>query len=267
MSNDYKFGDRIMLAQFQNLYPTGSVISELLQIHEGKYLVRVSLQIEGVTRATGMAGAETLELAEDKARSRALMVLGIDSKPQAEKAFSLEPTPQVSSDHSFTTTPQFNDAPSSFEPLPEIESPPPVPKVSPGLKGKNQRLADTSTPEKFDVLEENFGMISDIEPESNANSGNSYGNVAQFVPRSYSFEENTAASAGKKASEPVDLSDVMAKIDVEMERLAWTKEQGRDYLIKTYNKRGRSLLSDEELQGFLRYLESQPTPIDPSMGF
>ncbi len=66
-----------MLAQFQSLYPNGSLISELVQIFQGKYIVRASVQIEGETRATGMAAAETVEAAEDQARTRALIVLGI----------------------------------------------------------------------------------------------------------------------------------------------------------------------------------------------
>ena len=71
----------------------------------------------------------------------------------------------------------------------------------------------------------------------------------------------------KKKSEPVDQSDDIAKIGVEMQRLGWTTEQGRDYLIKAYGKRSRHLLTDEELHDFLRYLESQPTPPDPLAGF
>ncbi len=37
--------------------------------------MRVEVQVDSVTRATGMARAQTLELALDRARSRALMVL------------------------------------------------------------------------------------------------------------------------------------------------------------------------------------------------
>ena len=43
-----------------------------------------------------------------------------------------------------------------------------------------------------------------------------------------------------------------------MERLAWTKEQGKDYLLKTYGKKSRHLLSDQELLEFLNYLQNQP---------
>jgi len=66
-----------MLSQFPIRYPSGNLISELLQVHEGQFVVRVEVQVDGVTRATGLAAAENLELAEDQARSRALMVLGI----------------------------------------------------------------------------------------------------------------------------------------------------------------------------------------------
>ncbi|AVH67700.1 hypothetical protein [Nostoc sp. 'Peltigera membranacea cyanobiont' N6] len=58
-----------------------------------------------------------------------------------------------------------------------------------------------------------------------------------------------------------DLSQVLAKTDVEIQRLGWTPEQGREYLIKTYGKRGRTLLTEEELHQFLQYLQSQPDPI------
>ena len=61
--------------------PTAVLISELVQIFQGKYIVRASVQIEGVTRATGMAAAETVEAAEDQARTRALIVLGITNAP------------------------------------------------------------------------------------------------------------------------------------------------------------------------------------------
>ncbi|MDZ7964017.1 MAG: hypothetical protein RM368_03430 [Nostoc sp. DedSLP03] len=60
---------------------------------------------------------------------------------------------------------------------------------------------------------------------------------------------------------PADLSDVIAKTDVEIQRLGWTPEQGREHLIETYGKRGRTLLTEEELHGFLKYLQSQPNPI------
>jgi hypothetical protein len=51
----------------------------------------------------------------------------------------------------------------------------------------------------------------------------------------------------------------MATIDVEMKRLSWTKEQGRDYLRTTYGKTSRVQLTDEEILSFLDYLKSVKT--------
>jgi hypothetical protein len=62
-------------------------------------------------------------------------------------------------------------------------------------------------------------------------------------------------------SEVMDFSEIITQSDVELKRLGWTSEQGRNYLIETYGKRSRQLLSDEELLEFLHYLQSQPTPV------
>jgi hypothetical protein len=62
-------------------------------------------------------------------------------------------------------------------------------------------------------------------------------------------------------SEPIDFSEVIAKSNMELKRLGWSSDQGRNYLLQTYGKRSRQLLSDEELLEFLLHLESQPTPV------
>lgn len=80
------------------------------------------------------------------------------------------------------------------------------------------------------------------------------------------IEESSAAPAQPSAAAialenfntsalPVDLSDVIAQTDVELRRLGWTSAQGREYLEKTYGKRSRTQLTDEELMSFLLYLE------------
>ena len=76
-----------------------------------------------------------------------------------------------------------------------------------------------------------------------------------------------------KKTQSIDLSEIIVLTDVQMERLGWTPQQGREYLIQTYNKRGRTLLTEEELLDFLQHLESIPTPspelseADPLAGF
>ncbi|MEM6436848.1 MAG: hypothetical protein AAF773_23800, partial [Cyanobacteria bacterium P01_D01_bin.115] len=59
---------------------------------------------------------------------------------------------------------------------------------------------------------------------------------------------------------PINLSDVIAQTDIELRRLGWSVETGRDYLEKTYDKRSRHELSEEELIQFLCHLESLSEP-------
>jgi hypothetical protein len=73
-------------------------------------------------------------------------------------------------------------------------------------------------------------------------------------------EEPASPANEQQRQEVVDRSDVNAKIGVEMKRLGWTVDQGRNYLKRTYGKRSRQELEDVELLDFLDYLEAQPMP-------
>lgn len=75
-----------MLGEFRQRYPLGCLTSELLQIHEGHYLVRVTVQAGGVTLAMGLGGGTTIEAAEDRARERALVALGLVAPPVKESS-------------------------------------------------------------------------------------------------------------------------------------------------------------------------------------
>jgi hypothetical protein len=235
--------ESMMLAQFQNLYPNGSIISELIEIFQGKYIVRVSVQLEGITRATGMAGAETVEAAEDQARDRAFTVLGIKNLPvQATKSASPSVTP-----------PPIKPTLQESKPLPPVSHTTTPTSTPPFLE--EQINPQITKPEIFPHPEPEYPPLAEVPPS----------NVTPFTPRSYTaYEDASVQSAigkNKRRNEPVNLSDVIAQTDVEIERLGWTPEQGKDYLVKTYSKRGRSLLSEEELRNFLTYLKSQPDPI------
>ncbi|MGF1936739.1 MAG: hypothetical protein RM347_020525 [Nostoc sp. ChiQUE02] len=61
--------------------------------------------------------------------------------------------------------------------------------------------------------------------------------------------------------EPVNFSEVIAQTDIEIQRLGWTIDQGREHLIKNYRKRSRALLTKVQLLDFLQYLQSQPDPL------
>ncbi|MEH1813125.1 MAG: hypothetical protein V7K26_19950 [Nostoc sp.] len=291
-----------MLAQFQSLYPQGSLISELVQIFQGKYIVRASVQIEGVTRATGMAAAETVEAAEDQARTRALIVLGITNAPPESVAFTSNPVSPAQLNPSLNTKgglsepaayssaknenfvssqwSAVSDKEISIPPSKERNIKPEVVTSSNEQYGYSNAapLNDTYSQDlgqnfpmtakqelEFDPPVENLEINFDNQPENQTFPAISANNVTPFTPRSYSPQENatTPSVTGKrkKKAEPVDLSDVIAKTDVELQRLGWTPEQGREHLIETYGKRGRTLLTEEELHGFLKYLQSQPDPI------
>ncbi|AHJ31381.1 extensin-like protein [Nodularia spumigena CCY9414] len=291
----------LMLAQFQSLYPHGSIITELVQIFQGKYIVRCSLEIENVTRATGMAGAETVEVAEDKAITRALMVLGISNSPegsvevapQATSPLHLNPalntpkvkfneprqasnSPVIDEDFGSSQWSAPNDREISLPPLSQqnfnTDSGTIQAKSADNGNTYSEDLNQNVLPSHNRQLEfhnpvEKRETIPDNQLEHEAFSGNFASNVTPFTPRNYSSPDNVSNLTGvgkknkSKIREPVDLSDVIAKTDVELQRLGWTAEQGREHLIQTYGKRGRTLLTEEELHDFLQHLESQPDPV------
>jgi hypothetical protein len=270
-----------MLAQFQSLYPNGSLISELVQIFQGKYIVRASVQIEGVTRATGMASAETVEAAEDQARTRALMVLGITGTVQASVQVPPEPISPVQIVAPEPISPvQFNPANPTFQESPSASLPDSKfgsnhwsltsddsqSKIDTFIPSDTIHSPDFSYPEpEVNAAVDDLPLMSAKQSDNTAFTDMAASNVTPFTPRNYNPPENVAPISGmgkkKKKTEPVDLSDVIAKTDVELQRLGWTPEQGREYLITTYGKRGRTLLTEDELHSFLKYLESQPDPI------
>lgn len=343
-----------MLGSFLRSYPTGSLLTELVQIYNGKYIVKASLQIEAVTRATAMAAAETLETAEDSARQRVITFFGgdgIQKEPPESSIFTQQPLPvpveeakpvqaSLSIDNSvyqnngaikhfetnldktlpveIETSPQsdFNTVSASQDnsvlnetDVPEIQLPPVEEIVVPSktkAKSKNtQQLRqytelDSQAPDipaisqvseatelngfkepSFDTYDEFSAKEPLFEPlEPTIPTVNTLpNNVTPFTGRNYnppeeielppvdiSAEVPTSTSTTKrkkKTTDTTDQSDDIAKIGIEMQRLGWTTEQGRDYLIKQYNKRSRHLLTSDELRDFRSFLESQSTPDDP----
>jgi hypothetical protein len=118
-----------MYSQFRTQYPMGSLTSELVHMQQGHYVVRAIVQVGEVTLATGLSAAETVEQAEDQARSRALVVLGIES---------------------------------GYAHL--LDSPPPPPaRLNPAPQNQELKL---SMPEQHPAWEESVEMASEfVEPE------------------------------------------------------------------------------------------------------
>jgi hypothetical protein len=249
-----------MFAQFRAQYPMGSLISELLQIHEGKYIVRASIQVGGSTLATGLSAAHTIEQAEDQARSRALVVLGIEERPYPTQVHFINQNPQESAPaiHS----PRLSAAPSEFLPINDsafqraldVEwNPNEQPDLSFPAPEQQQMSWLNASPES---PPQNHGYPQNrIESQPHSDRQYTPEPVSRETPQK-NFKESRAPQAG-----PVDLSDIIAQTDVELKRLGWTQAQGRRYLEKVYEKRSRQHLTDAELIEFLDYLKTQPNPV------
>ncbi len=228
-----------MLAQFQERYPTASLLSELLTIYQGKFVVQVLVQIEGVTRATGMAAAETVELAEDQARLRAIALIATQ-----------EMIPSIPQRDIVTSTPELIN--------PSID---PDSKAAPtdnysefALDLRDYSLKTTNS----DLVDEDFG----IEPITpiNSNPVPTFSNVTPFVVRTPTEEapqllDFISPESQLSVPEPIDLSDTLIAIETELRNLRWTGEQERKYLKRIYNKESRDLLGTQQLFEFLNYLQ------------
>ena len=255
-----------MLQKLRQRYPQVALISELVQIDHGKYIVKASVEIEGKTVVTGLAAADTVEIAEDRARERALLLLEAENTPDLQLVEKISPNnislpsdlpkPVPSAKKSTKTAkvteiprpeakiepelPQVKDIPpAKIEPeLPQVKDIPPA-KIEPELP----QVEDIPLPEPEPLLLEmetdNYSLLSELPEEA-----------------SLTEEEPPAPEPVVVIPEEIDYSVLKTKIDVEMKRLAWTTEKGREYLISTYGKKSRLLLTNEELLEFYNYLSS-----------
>ncbi len=60
------------------------------------------------------------------------------------------------------------------------------------------------------------------------------------------------------AEPPLSVTDMIPMINMELKRLGWSKDRGREYMVSLYNKRASALLSDDELFGLLQHLQAEP---------
>lgn len=233
-----------MYAQFLARYPTGSLVTELLQIHEHQYVVRAVVQVSGTTLATGMAAASSIEQAEDQARARALVVLGI-YLPSYESQAHLDESPAPPARLSPATSPALEDRTWM------LTSPEPI---------DSSEVEDYAHPSQTYRQPDLLSSASPPEPEVNGRSAPR----DQAQPELAKGRRNGRVAPAPPPSAPIDLSDIIAQTSVELKRLGWNEVQGRTHLMATYGKRSRQQLTDEELLEFLDYLKSQPSEIEPS---
>ena len=258
-----------MLESFRSSYPNGGLVSELLTINSGKYVVRVLVVIDGATRSSGMAAADTLEVAEDRARERALAALAMSEKP-----------------NSMHTGRPLQSSPVRETPL-EISRRVPGANVTPlgvapsAPKAYTANLAESVfTPGVANTRDSGVGLAADATstswdmdesfPETVTERSRRADRVvapppaeeeAMFAPLEVPFGmDGESLRQPTVSTEPADNSELIAKTDVEIKRLGWSNDQGRQFLKQNYQKASRQLLNEAELLDFYNYLKSQPTP-------
>ncbi|MFH7243263.1 MAG: hypothetical protein ACHWZW_10485 [Spirulina sp.] len=260
---------RSMLTAFRQHYPQGGLVSELLRIHDGLYIVRAVVVVENQTLATGLAAHGVLETAEDTASVRALSHLGL-------------------ADIGYATPPTLAVPPTDF---PAAHPSPKAPQSVPSVALPTAAMLSTATTKDGAVRPDAAALLpsldleraaADFEPETYVSHGpDSTGSdftltpEADLSPNLRPVVEPIPAEPTSDAPLPfdpdllslegiptpsIDLSDIIAQTDVELQRLGWNVNQGREFLEKTYGKRSRHDLTDEELLEFLLFLETQPTP-------
>lgn len=234
----------MMLAKFRHRYPQGSLVSELVEIDRGTYIVKALVQIDNIVLATALAGGASVEAAEDAAKERAIATLFLDSQPQRNAV----PAPPQSnpSNHQIVNFSQPQPEPVASSAI--ITNPQPVAEAVP-------TVSSPPSPAKLDV---------DSQVEATPNL---FGDtLAATAPVTITEPENSANSLAAEATadsaelEAMDFNDIKQKTDIEIKRLGWTGEQGRDFLMSRYGKRSRLHLKDEQLIEFLHYLENLPNP-------
>jgi hypothetical protein len=283
-----------LLTQFRTRYPMGSLVSELLMIHDGNYIVRASVQMGGTTLATGLASVADVEAAEDRAKVRALEALGIQSSSlllgtaspvssESEPMMQLnsEPplgtvTPAVTSSVAPTVTPDVPTpvSPANVIPLidprsmpPALTELPPVPAVATPKKSIPKTTPVVADLYAHTILDEDPDaaltadptvLMDDVLPSLSTGDRLFH----QEFESSDRPKPTTSAPAPVTNDITIDLSEEIAQIDVEIKRLGWTKKRGSDHLKKMYGKATRRELTPEELFDFLDYLKDQPANPD-----
>ena len=287
----------MMLAKFRHHYPQGSLLSELVKVDRGLFIVKVSLQVQDKILATALASADCVEAAEDKARQRAIATLILDSEqaisnqsiigntaPPVKSSSTSIPSlssvqssqPDLTSKSKLESISNHNvnndlvnhnnvvdlaehqieipsQRPSSEQgeraPALTTESPQPQQRIESEINDKIQPTTDSGNSDNVNLFSE--VLVSEASPTVASNDfNNTVGTTSPSELHSVSNNE-----IGE-----IDFNEIKQKTDIEIKRLGWTKDDGRDFLKSRYGKRSRLHLTDDQLLEFLHYLESLPNP-------
>lgn len=281
-----------MFAEFRALYPAGQLICELLTVHHGKFVVRCLVQVDGKTLATAMSAAESVEDAEDRARLRAIAVLGSAAPDRAIASVDPAPVAPVAPVASVAAVPPppAVSPPAAVPPPPPAAVPVPVGPTSVPLPVLEMPVADKlpetdqsnfvkteaklnedpiapvpePLPPKVDRAEATGFVPKQLD--SDAWLSSSYGEpITELEMPTSSQSELLQGAAEVRELQPIavgipsdaieDNSDTIAEIDAILKRLQWKKKQESDCLEQNYGKSSQRELSSEQLVDFLEYLE------------
>jgi hypothetical protein len=279
--------------RFRQQYPQGSIISDLVQIHGDQYIVRVSVSSANTVLVSTLAADASLMVAENRGMERALTILGIrDAQQPAHEPVSLTVAPLPDLPKGLTNNvkqPSTAGAAvkNNLVSLPEPASPggetviptlepskvlvtaptesseqsPPITSI-PGLPQPDTKIPATSDKVVTDAAPAVMAVtVSEPEAnEANMAKNNRLKKVAttpEPVPVVMTAETTLEENAVPIVEPPLSVTDMIPMINMELKRLGWSKERGREYMVSLYNKRASALLSDEELWGLLENLRGE----------
>lgn len=250
----------VMLQKFSafwQAYPEGGVVQELAEVIHGQYVVRVLLQNRGQTITSALAIAPDLDLAQTQAQEKALQLLpsllpGPAVPRQEVPASPSAPSPPPEE-------PRHGLAPRS--PMAQPPESAPEPEPTPG--DAPSPLLALSPPEVEPAPPPTSPGEINPTPDPSPHQGFSEGSAPPVPPETPEPEPSPDPIAVEILEGPEAILQALNATSIEMKRLQWTVEQGRDYLVETFGKRSRQLLSPQELGEFLTYLQGLSPTDEP----
>jgi len=227
-------------------------MTELMLVQNGQWVVRAIVKLGDQVLASGLASDPTIELAEDKARLRALQVLAIPA------AANLAPVLQASAYELQVRLTANRSHPADLPAAPGF----------PSLLEAQSYEPQSYEPQSYEAQSYADAYLEPaVEPDPDPPPRPTR-RLPERTERTERAEPATKSRSTRKVpaveppppppppTGPLDLSDVIAQTSVELRRLGWTEAEGRSYLQRTYGKRSRQQLDDDELLEFLHYLQS-----------
>ncbi|NEQ46227.1 MAG: hypothetical protein F6K00_22870 [Leptolyngbya sp. SIOISBB] len=253
---------------FRDRYPDAHITSDLLLVQRDRFVVKVTVTTTSAGSASGLATHTSIEMAEDRARTRALAALGY---AHSDASNGTNDIPNGTTDKVMMPEIKEREQVEAIDPVslprPPLEAPAEVPEsrqISPPAVSPSRDQTTTAAPAAPKSVK-TTAMPTKVEktapPTDEPVDISEPVAVDDTSAKSPPLPEPPVDAAAAPISTealpaPINLSDVIAQTDIELRRLGWSVEAGRDYLEKTYQKRSRHELSEEELIQFLCHLES-----------